>query len=50
MDEAEHCDRLGLIRGGRLLAEGTVAEIQRMAGEDRLEAAFLKLAGSEVEA
>ena len=50
MDEAEHCDRLGLIRGGRLLAEGTVAEIRGLAGEDRLEAAFLKLSGSEIEA
>src|SRR6266481_2505868 len=28
MDEAERCDRLGLIRFGRLLAEGTVAEIK----------------------
>lgn len=44
MDEAERCDRLGLIRFGRLLAEGTVAELKSKAGVDRLEDAFLKLA------
>jgi len=43
MDEAERCDRLGLIRFGKLLAEGTVAEIKGKAGVDRLEDAFLKL-------
>src|SRR5205807_5079273 len=43
MDEAERCDRLGLIRFGRLLAEGTVAELKRQAGVERLEDAFLKL-------
>jgi ABC-2 type transport system ATP-binding protein len=48
MDEAERCDRLGLIRFGKLLAEGTVAEIKAKAGVDRLEDAFLKL--SEVSA
>jgi len=45
MDEAERCDRLGLIRFGKLLAEGTVAEIKAKAGVDRLEEAFLKLSG-----
>jgi ABC-2 type transport system ATP-binding protein len=43
MDEAERCDRLGLIRFGRLLAEGTVPELKQKAGVDRLEDAFLKL-------
>jgi ABC-2 type transport system ATP-binding protein len=43
MDEAERCDRLGLIRFGRLIAEGTAAELRRLAGGDRLEDAFLKL-------
>lgn len=43
MDEAERCDRLGLIRFGKLLAEGTVAQIKAKAGVDRLEDAFLKL-------
>ena len=46
MDEAERCDRLGLIRFGKLLAEGTVAEIKVKAGVDRLEDAFLKLSES----
>jgi ABC-2 type transport system ATP-binding protein len=45
MDEAERCDRLGLMLGGRLLAEGTVPEILALAGTDRLEDAFLKLEG-----
>jgi ABC-2 type transport system ATP-binding protein len=43
MDEAERCDRLGLIRFGKLIAEGTVVEIKAKAGVDRLEDAFLKL-------
>jgi ABC-2 type transport system ATP-binding protein len=43
MDEAERCDRLGLIRFGRMLAEGTVAELKGKAGVERLEDAFLKL-------
>ena len=43
MDEAERCDRLGLIRAGRLLAEGSAAELRRLAGSDRLEDAFLRL-------
>ena len=47
MDEAERCDRLGLIRFGRLLAEGTVAELTARAGVDQLEAAFLKLSEGE---
>jgi len=44
MDEAERCDRLGLIRFGRLLAEGTVAELKSKAGVEHLEDAFLRLA------
>jgi hypothetical protein len=35
-----------LIRFGKLLAEGTVAEIKAKAGVDRLEDAFLKLSES----
>ena len=50
MDEAERCDRLGLIRSGRLLAEGTATELRRRAGSDRLEDAFLRLSGVEVPA
>ncbi|HXM56213.1 MAG TPA: ABC transporter ATP-binding protein [Candidatus Dormibacteraeota bacterium] len=50
MDEAERCDRLGLIRAGRLLAEGTADELRRRAGSDRLEDAFLRLSGAEAPA
>jgi ABC-2 type transport system ATP-binding protein len=45
MDEAERCDRLGLMRAGRLIAEGSAADIRARAGADTLEAAFLALAG-----
>jgi ABC-2 type transport system ATP-binding protein len=45
MDEAERCQRLGLIQFGRLLAEGTPAEIRNMGGSQNLEEAFLALAG-----
>jgi ABC-2 type transport system ATP-binding protein len=44
MDEAERCDRLGLILDGRLLAEGSADELRAMAGAARLEDAFLQLA------
>jgi ABC-2 type transport system ATP-binding protein len=43
MDEAERCERLGLIRAGRLLAEGSAEDLRRRAGVTRLEDAFLKL-------
>ncbi len=46
MDEAERCDTLGLILNGRLLAEGSVAEIRARTGAADLEGAFLALAGS----
>ncbi len=41
MDEAERCDRLGLMQNGRLLAEGSADELRREAGRDTLEQAFL---------
>jgi len=46
MDEAERCQRLGLIQYGKLLAEGTPDEVRATAGTANLEDAFLKLAGS----
>ena len=46
MDEASRCDRLGLILAGRVLAEGTAAELVRRAGTTDLESAFLALAGA----
>ena len=33
MDEAEHCDRLGMIYGGRLVALGSPRELKRALGE-----------------
>ena len=46
MDEASRCDRLGLIRAGRILAEGSAAELTARAGAKDLESAFLALAGA----
>jgi len=47
LDEAERCDRLGLMRGGQLLAEGTPVELRSRSGTDDLERAFLLLAKGE---
>ncbi len=44
MDEADRCDRLGLIQYGKLLAIGTPLEIRQQGGSDNLEEAFLTLA------
>jgi ABC-2 type transport system ATP-binding protein len=41
MDEAGRCDRVGLIREGRLIAEGTPKELRESAGCESLEDAFL---------
>ncbi len=43
MDEAARCERLLLIREGRLLANDTPAAIRAAAGTDDLEDAFLRL-------
>ncbi len=45
MDEAERCNRLILLRDGRLLAEGSPAELRSRAGTPTLEEAFLAFAG-----
>jgi ABC-2 type transport system ATP-binding protein len=42
MDEAERCDRLGFMRQGKLLAEGSSAELRERKGAKTLEEAFLK--------
>lgn len=49
MDEAERADRLGLIRSGQLLAEGSVDDLKRKAGVEKLEDAFLKLSAQSLE-
>ncbi|MBI1376152.1 MAG: ATP-binding cassette domain-containing protein [Frankiales bacterium] len=43
MDEASRCDRLLLMRDGRLLADGTPEELLRRTGADDVEHAFLHL-------
>jgi ABC-2 type transport system ATP-binding protein len=45
MDEADHCSRVGLLRQGRLIADGRPKDIKRNAGVESLEEAFLLLAG-----
>ena len=45
MDEAERCQRLGLVQYGRLLAQGTPGEIRTLGGSQNLEEAFLAIAG-----
>ena len=44
MDEAERCDRLGFLRQGKLLAEGTPAVLRSQKGTTTLEEAFLQFA------
>lgn len=43
MDEARNCDLVGLMREGRLIAEGTPLEIMKRTGMENLEDAFLKI-------
>ena len=44
MEEAEALsDRIGIMKNGRLLAAGTVAELNRMAGTDDFEQAFVSI-------
>ena len=47
MDEADRCDRLLLLREGRLLADCTAAELRTRTGRDRLDDAFLALVEGE---
>jgi ABC-2 type transport system ATP-binding protein len=43
MDEADRCDRMLILRDGRLLFTDTPAALRARTGEDRLEDAFLAL-------
>jgi sodium transport system ATP-binding protein len=48
MSEAEKlCDVIGIIHGGRLRAEGTLAEIRARTGETGLEESFVKIVTGE---
>jgi ABC-2 type transport system ATP-binding protein len=44
MDEANHCDRVGFMRDGRMIAEGRPDEILSASGMPSLEDAFLSFA------
>lgn len=45
MDEADKCDRLGMIRDGRLIAVGTPAELKADTQSNTIEEAFLAYGG-----
>jgi ABC-2 type transport system ATP-binding protein len=47
MDEAERCDRLLLMREGRIIADGTPGEIREKTGSDDIEAAFLSIVAED---
>ena len=47
MDEAERADRIGLMRAGKLIEEGTPAEIKRRHGTSSIEEVFIKLSSGE---
>ena len=46
MDEAEKCDRLGMIRDGRLIAVGTTEELKEQTNSKTIEEAFLSYGGA----
>ena len=41
------CDRIVIIAGGRIAAEGTAQQLLERSGEENLEDAFVKLIGSD---
>jgi ABC-2 type transport system ATP-binding protein len=45
MDEADHCSRVGLLRHGRLIADGRPFDLKKHLSVDSLEEVFLTLAG-----
>ena len=47
MDEAQHCQRLLLLRDGRILAQGTPDELRQRTGVDDLDEVFLRLIEDE---
>ncbi|MCE5215005.1 MAG: ABC transporter ATP-binding protein [Methanobacterium sp.] len=47
MDEARHCDRIGFIQRGKLIAEDTPANLLKNSGKDSLEDAFLLFSRKE---
>ncbi|KAA0002393.1 MAG: ABC transporter ATP-binding protein [Thermoplasmata archaeon] len=49
MDEAQHCDRIGMMMKGHLIAEGVPQHILSITHTNSLEDAFLKFSRHEVE-
>ncbi|WP_271749934.1 ABC transporter ATP-binding protein [Cohnella sp. JJ-181] len=47
MDEADRCDRIGLIREGTLTAVGSPAELKAESGASTIEEAFIRLGGEK---
>jgi ABC-2 type transport system ATP-binding protein len=47
MDEADRCDRLLLMRDGRIIADGTPRHIRERTQTDDIESAFLAIVGGE---
>ncbi|MHA2503304.1 MAG: ABC transporter ATP-binding protein [Candidatus Kariarchaeaceae archaeon] len=47
MDEAERADRIGLIRAGKLIDEGTPEELKQRHNVASIEEVFIKLSGGE---
>jgi ABC-2 type transport system ATP-binding protein len=48
MDEAERADRIGLMRAGKLIEEGSPQEIKQRQSAASIEEVFIKLSGGEV--
>jgi len=49
MDEADRCDELLFVRGGKVIARGTGAQLRAEAGTTDLESAFLRFSGLDDE-
>jgi len=47
MDEADSCHQLILLRDGRVLAQGTPAELRARTGKNRMDEVFISLIGGE---
>jgi len=47
MDEAEKCDKLGMVRDGQLIAVGTPEYLKQQTNQDTLEEAFIQYGGEQ---
>ena len=47
MDEARHCNRIGFMRDGHLIAEGSPQELLQLTHTESLEDAFLSFSKTE---